>query len=96
MTTSMADHIARALGQTFESGARYAAVPYPWWDSFCSRSAEEGDDSGVPWNDLCLINRTDPLGDNPGNVDEEGNVILCLLPLRHDGACGSPTSTLAP
>lgn len=93
----MADHISRALGQTYESGARYAAVPYPWWDAFCHRSVQNGgDDSGVPWNELCIINATDPLGDNPDNVDAEGNVILCLLPVKHDGPCGGPGSTLDP
>lgn len=95
MTTSMVDEgldtlVSRALGQTFASGATYAAVPVPWWERFCARaSLPDAEVSGVPWGTVCQCR-----SDN-WHIDDEGNVILCLLPMHHEGDCGGP-GTLGP
>lgn len=88
-------HVVWALRQTFERGATYAVVPVPWWTRFCDRAGTaDTAASGVPWGDLCMFPE-DGDGSPIENVDDEGNVILCLLPMHHDGPCARP-GTLAP
>lgn len=81
-TPAMVD---RALEQTRAAGLTYAAVPLPWWEQWAGW--QEVRKTRFDWDGLCL----NPDIEREGGgwpIDDEGNVLVCLLPVGHDAECG--------
>lgn len=69
--------VKRALRQTYLSGHQYVAIPFPWWQEFCENTEWHGDETGIPWGDLCMCAST-----------EDEDVLLCIKPNNHDDRHG--------
>lgn len=92
--------VERAVGQTIEMGAVYAAVPEPWIVDWLTaiqarfrRDQTAGASKARAIHGLCGFQESVL---RPELVDGEGNVILCLLGAGHEGECGGPGQRQGP
>lgn len=81
MNPAMVD---RALKQTAEAGHTYASVPLPWLMDWLRLADIDG--FTFPWFRHCGGSAEWDL--DSADMDDDGNVLLCLLPRDHEGDHG--------
>lgn len=85
MDTPLVIQIDRALAQTHKAGLRYAAIPMPWLLEWGQYVDEVGTRFEV-WDTCFGSELEDALA--RGEQDGNGNFLLCLLPVDHEGRHG--------
>jgi hypothetical protein len=79
--------VDRSLAQTKKAGMTYASVPTPVFEEWANWCADNA--SGISWRTTCITANSNARTQTiEVQLDDDGNVLLCLLDRGHAGQCG--------